>query len=400
MKFPLYIAQRFLLGGKGAGTSRFTGWIAIIGIAAGAFAMILALAVLNGFEGRVANKIRGLEGDVRLEGNFADLRTDSLAVVIKGLPFVTDMSPYQERMGLLLGRNNERRVVTFKAVNSGQVNNFYRLEMEETSLPSSYPDVYIGQVVAHRLNLQAGDEVRLLSPLDHSGGLGLPRQVTGIVRGIFQAQVLDYDDRLVYIPGTVGSALFTRKKGLDGIDLRIKPEAEFPAVLRQLNSLLPPTIKGRSFTELHEGLFQAMRMERLGSLAILSLIILVACFNLASTLVLVSYQKIREIGILRTLGTSGKGIQRIILAQGFMVGGAGLAAGLILGLALVFVQQQVGIFPLPEEIYFMNKVPMVLSPRDVVVVPLIAVSLIFVSAYLASRRAVLIQPKKAVHMEK
>jgi len=156
----------------------------------------------------------------------------------------------------------------------------------------------------------------------------------------------------------------------------------------------------RSFTELHEGLFQAMRMERLGSLAILSLIILVACFNLASTLVLVSYQKIREIGILRTLGTSAAGIQRIILTQGFMVGGAGLVAGLMLGLGLVLLQQRVGIFPLPEEIYFMNKVPMVLFPRDVVVVPLIAVSLIFVSAYLASRRAVLIQPKEAVHMEK
>jgi lipoprotein-releasing system permease protein len=303
-------------------------------------------------------------------------------------------------MGLILSATGERRVVTFKAVIVSQLDEFYRLDMVKSPFTSPYPDVYIGQVLAHRLNLQVGDDVRLLSPLDYAGGMGLPRQVKGFVRGIFKAQVLDYDDRLVYVPTTVGRTLFTRKTGWDGIDLRLAPQAELTEVVGRLKSLLPPTVKVRSFTELHEGLFQAMRMERLGSLAILSLIILVACFNLASTLVLVSYQKIREIGILRTLGTSAAGIQRIILTQGFMVGGAGLVAGLMLGLGLVLLQQRVGIFPLPEEIYFMNKVPMVLFPRDVVVVPLIAVSLIFVSAYLASRRAVLIQPKEAVHMEK
>lgn len=400
MKFPLYIAQRFLLGGKGAGPSRFTGWIAIIGIAAGAFAMILALAVLNGFEGRVAQKISGIEGDVRLEGNFTGLEGDRLEALLTALPFVTGISPYQQRRGLLLGREGERRVVTFKAVAPGQVEDFYRLELETSSLTSPYPDVYIGQVLAHRLNIQVGDYVRLLSPLDDSGGLGLPRQVKGFVRGIFKAQVLDYDDRLVYLPTAVGKTLFTRKKGLDGVDLRLHSPGELAGVVTQLKALLPPDITVRSYTDLHEGLFQAMRMERLGSLAILSLIILVACFNLASTLVLVAYQKIREIGILRTLGTSARGIQRIILTQGLMVGGVGLVAGLMLGLGLVWVQQRLGIFPLPEEIYFMNTVPMVLFPRDVVVVPLIALGLILVSAYLASRRAVLIQPKEAVHMEK
>jgi len=195
MKFPLYIARRFLLGGKGAGPSRFTGWIAIIGIAAGAFAMILALAVLNGFEGRVAKKIRGIEGDVRLTGRFDTGEGDRLMAIIGDLPTVMDRAPFQERMGLLLGREGERRVVTFKAVEPGKVQDFYRLDLEETALPSPYPDVYLGSVLAHRLNLQVGDNVRLLSPLDHSGSLGLPREVKAFVRGIFRAQVFPLAER-------------------------------------------------------------------------------------------------------------------------------------------------------------------------------------------------------------
>jgi lipoprotein-releasing system permease protein len=143
-----------------------------------------------------------------------------------------------------------------------------------------------------------------------------------------------------------------------------------------------------------------MRMERLGTMAVLSLIVLVACFNLMSTLVLVTYQKIREIGILRTLGTTARRIQSIILMQGIMIGGLGAVVGIVISLMLVAAQNQFGLFPLPEEIYFIDKLPMVFNAVDLIAVICISFVFILISSIVASSRTLKINPKEVVYLEK
>jgi len=132
----------------------------------------------------------------------------------------------------------------------------------------------------------------------------------------------------------------------------------------------------------------------------LSLIIIVAAFNLTSTLVLVTYQKIREIGILRTLGAPASTIKSIIIKQGMLIGGIGAAVGLIISIGLVFMQNYLGFLPLPREIYAFDKLPMVLTIWDILLVPIIAFLLIILSSYIAAKRAMSIEPKEAVHLEK
>jgi len=127
---------------------------------------------------------------------------------------------------------------------------------------------------------------------------------------------------------------------------------------------------------------------------------LVACFNLMSTLVLVTYQKIREIGILRTLGTTARRIQSIILIQGIMIGGIGAVVGITASLLLVAVQNQFGLFPLPEEIYFIDKLPMVFKAVDLMAVICISFVFILISSAVASSRTLKINPKEAVYLEK
>jgi len=141
-------------------------------------------------------------------------------------------------------------------------------------------------------------------------------------------------------------------------------------------------------------------MERIGAIVVLSLIILVASFNLTSTLVLVTIQKIREIGILRAVGATTGMIRSILMKQGFMIGGIGAAVGLGLSFLVVIVQVNFGLLRLPEDIYFMKNLPMILTIKDVILVPSIAIILISISSGLAAQRAVLIQPKDAVHLEK
>jgi lipoprotein-releasing system permease protein len=143
-----------------------------------------------------------------------------------------------------------------------------------------------------------------------------------------------------------------------------------------------------------------MRVERLGALAVLCLIILVASFNLVSTLVLVIIQKIREIGILRAIGTSKINIKKIILTQGSLIGGVGVVIGIGISTVLIFIQNQYGIIPLPADVYFINQLPMVITTTDLFVVLLIAIFFILFSGLIASKRATNIGIRESLQWEK
>lgn len=400
MKFAFTIARRFMLGGKGAGPSQLTGWISIIGLATGTFALIVILAILNGFEERVTSRVVGFEGDLRITAVVDDVNLTKILDTVLRDKYVVDALHYYERKGLISSSSQDQRLVTFKAIPIDRFKEFYDIRIDGSKEKPNDRSVYVGQVLARRLNVGVGDKINLMSPIDHSGNVGLPRRFSGTIAGIFHAEVLDVDDRVIFLPLQLGERLFTRKKGLDGVDVRLHDSEKANELKRYFRRILPGGISIKSWADLNSSLFNAMRMERLGTMAVLSLIVLVACFNLMSTLVLVTYQKIREIGILRTLGTTARRIQSIILIQGIMIGGIGAVVGIIASLFLVAVQNQFGLFLLPEEIYFIDKLPMVFKAVDLIAVICISFIFIIISSAVASSRTLKINPKEAVYLEK
>lgn len=399
MKFSTYIAKRFMLGGKGAGASRFTGWIAIIGMAIGCFALIISIAVLNGFELQVAEKIIGFEGDLRISKIKPGMDQD-VYNYLKSDKNISLIEPFIERKGVVLTRNADVRMVSFKAVSFKNIVNFYNLGLDSLILNENTPQILLGTLLAERLQVEVGDNIKIMSPIDSPIQIGLPRILNAEVVGIFQIDVLDYDDRIVFIPLKYGKQLFLRKKSVDGYDTRLVGRNHIDMVKDELRLHFGSNTRIESWEDIHQGLFNAMRMERIGAIVVLSLIVLVAAFNLTSTLVLVTYQKIREIGILRTLGASAKMIKSIIIKQGIIIGGVGAVVGLSLSIGIVALQNYYGFLPLPQDIYAFNKLPMVLSVWDIILVPFIAFLLIILSSYIAAKRAMLIEPKEAVHLEK
>lgn len=399
MKFSTYIAKRFMLDGKGAGTSRFTGWIAIIGMAIGSFALIISIAVLNGFELQVADKIIGFEGDLRIS-KIEPSMAENVYEHLKGENNISQIVPFMERKGIVLTSNNSVRMVSFKAVPFDQINEFYNLGLDSVIVKANTPQLLLGTLLAERLQVKVGDNIKIMSPIDNPIQIGLPRILNVEIAGIFQIDVLDYDDRIVFIPLKYGKQLFLRKKLVDGYDTRLVNRNNVDVTKKELRSYFGSNARIESWEDIHEGLFNAMRMERIGAIFVLSLIILVAAFNLTSTLVLVTYQKIREIGILRTLGASAKVIKSIIIKQGIIIGGVGAVVGLVISVGIVILQNQLGFLPLPQDIYAFDKLPMVLTVWDVILVPIIAFLLIILSSYIAAQRAMLIEPKEAVHLEK
>jgi len=395
MNFSLKIAKRFLIGGKGSGPSRLTGWISIIGLTIGCMAMILSVSILNGFESRVVSKIIGFEGDLRIT-NVKDW--SKFESYISSLNGVKSTMLFQKRKSLLIGRNNSQRMVELKSIEIPKISEFYDLNIKQVN-SSKTQQIILGEMTARRLNLNLGDEVRILSPIDNGSAWGLPIQVQCIVSGIFNVQVLDLDDKIAFISKDVGQKLFLRKNGPDGLDIRLDKNSDFQIIANMIKNKFP-NIKVNKWSDLHSELFNAMRFERIGALFVLSLIIVVACFNLITTLILVTAQKIRQIGILQVMGCSQKVIKTIIMSQGVMIGSIGITAGLIFGVIIIILQNTHGLIPLPEDVYFISFLPMNIYFYDIITILSISFGMVILSVSIAAKRSTMISTLDAVYLEK
>lgn len=395
MKFHHYIAKRFALGGKGAGASRFTGWISILGMGIGCFALVLAVAVLQGFESKVIDKIIGFEGDIRILGSLNQSELEK----IRELPGVQSLIPFMERKGLVRGNGSKIRLITLKAVDPKALDEFYDISMPDRIDWVVEKPLYIGQTMAMRLNVREGDRLSLMSPVDNSGLFGLPKIVTGTIAGVFSAEVLQFDDDIAFIPLAVGHTLFNRKADIDGYDIRCV-KSELAAETKMEILTIIPGKNVETWADMHAALFSAMRMERIGAILILSLIIVVAAFNLTTTLVLVSSQKASELGILRAMGANKSLIEKIIYRQGILIGGSGAAAGFALGCFLVFMQIRFQLITLPADIYFATILPVELTFNAAMTIILIAMLSIVFASKLAARRLRFIDPIHTLFLEK
>ena len=395
MSFSSLIARKFMFSRKEVGPSRFTGSIAIIGIAVGTMAMILSVSVLNGFESRIIEKIIGFEGDVKVSG---DIDYEKNINNLYSIDNVEDFLLYKERKGLILGKDSIARMITMKSVDIDKIKNFYDINLEDI-IVSDLPVIVLGKTTASRLNLNIGDEVKIMSPLDQNAIWGFPRQVKSIVGGIFDVQVLDFNDRVAFIPSEIGKKLFIRKNNYDGIDIKIKEDSNPNIVKKSIKEIIPNS-KIETWKELHSKLFSAMKLERIGSLIVLSLIVLVGCFNLSTTLMLITIQKIKQFGILSALGATKKIIRDIIIRQGIFTGSIGIILGLTIGLSAVLIQNIFGIIKLPGDIYFTSKLPMIIYFSDFILIALIALTMVSLSSVIAARRTSSISAKNTIVLEK
>jgi len=253
--------------------------------------------------------------------------------------------------------------------------------------------------LAQRLNVSVGDPLTIMSPIDQSSSLGLPILLDVKVGKIFNSQVLDFDDRIVFINKEMGNRIFLRKKNYDGIDLRLIDRKNLSSIVLKIKNDFK-NISVYSWEDLHKALINAMRLERLGALAVLCLIILVSSFNLISTLVLVIIQKIRQIGILRAIGVSNLDIRKIIVTQGVLIGGVGVFIGTLLSLLLIIIQNIYGVIPIPSDIYFISELPMIINLNDIFLVSFISLIFIIFSSLIASRQAVKIGIRESLQWEK
>ena len=387
-----------MLGDSGSGPSRINGWVSIIGMTIGTFAILISLSVMNGFEERVIAKLIGFEGDIKITSN-SNTNLEGIFNQIRSHSSIDKALLYKERIGMILAKDDSKRIVTFKSIDIENLDSFYNIDFINKGFSISKDGIAIGYLLAQRLNVDVGDPLMIMSPIDQSNSFGLPILINVKVGKIFNSQVLDFDDRIVFISKEMGDRIFLRKKSYDGIDIRLNDKEELSSVILKMQNDYK-NVSVYSWEDLHEALITAMRLERLGALAVLCLIILVSSFNLISTLVLVIIQKVRQIGILRAIGANNKHIRKIIITQGMLIGGIGAFIGILASLLLITIQNVYGIISIPSDIYFISQLPMIINSNDIFVVVLISLMFIIGSSLIASKQAVKIGIRESLQWEK
>lgn len=220
-----------------------------------------------------------------------------------------------------------------------------------------------------------------------------------IVRGIYDSDNKEYDSKYAYISIDNARELFKINSDIDGIEIRLKNINESENVKSNLSSKLDSNLSVMTWYDLHSDFYSILKIERWVAFIILSLIILVATFNILGSLTMTVIEKKRDIGILKAMGASEKQITNIFLFEGVVVGLTGMLAGSTLGLVLTLLQKYYGIYKLNASVYRIDALPVELRLTDFIYIPLAALLLCFLASLYPSKRAAKIDPVQSIRWE-
>ena len=407
LPFELFLCLRYLKP-KRTFVSVIT-LISLAGVTIGVWVLIVVIAVMSGFDRELREKLMGMHAHVTVTGGLIEHDKDLLKTALE-TPHVKAATPFA--MGLVL-IEFEHRVATpyLKGIDPKREVTVSQLGqyIKEGSLDLDGDKVVIGHELAAQYGIFLGDKITVYSPrnLEKKGEeVYLPMELT--VTGIFESGMYEYDVGLIFTSLETAQELYDLGNAVQGIEITTDdPINGAAAVADALNKKLPPPLRAQTWAQMNQRLLGAIAVEKSVMFFILTFIIIVAAFGIMSTLITVTVQKTREIGVMKALGAASGKILRIFLLQGFIVGVFGVAIGIGLGLLTVhninpinhFLSQVVGIDLFPRDIYNFLSIPAFLTIRDLLTIGVSALVICTLAGLLPAVRAARLQPAEALRYE-
>jgi len=392
-----FIATRYFFTTQ---RNRFISWvggISIIGIALGVIALIITMAILNGFEGEVTRRITSFIPHLTVRGDV------SVQACREAVPQARSVYLSMERKALL-EMQDEQRVLNVRAIGEDSWNHLVKADAFSSDIgrlvasEAGLPGIVIGAGIADELYLTLGDTIMIKSPLDvRQGFLRIPQRHF-VVTAIFQSDIFDFDRNLAIIHYREGRRLFKSSSSsaihIQFDDYMMAADA-VPALQR-----IDDRLEIRTWYDQHQTLFDAMQMEKWGSFIGLNLIILVAVFNIVSSLMMMVLEKTGSIGILRVMGASSRSIRQIFNLQGLMVAIIGVLFGTLAGVLLVLGQKKWSWIALPEDIYLIPVLPVEMFWSEVIIVGVVAFVIVLLSIRYPAKKAASLVPLDAINYKR
>ncbi len=407
--YTFFIANRYLRSKRRTGFISLITYISAAGVMLGTMTLVIVLSIANGFEHEVRARIIGLDAHLRLS-SFDENGNRDWPKALDSLATMDDViaaSPFVMQKGMIRNRKHTEGCLIrgIEPATVGEVNDLPNLLVAGslTNLDTdddSLAGIVIGRYMSEMLYAVPGDTVFLFNP-SGSGPFSQPRVGQYRVVGVFESGLAEFDQVFVYISLKEAQQLFQMGEKVSGIDVRLtKTDNELAdRVKAEIKEKVGYPWYTRTWFEMRKNLFVWMQLEKWAFFIVLSLIILVAAFNIISTLVMVTMEKRKEIGILVAMGATSREISRIFIMQGFVVGVIGTGMGLFIGWLLLFIQQTFHILHLPPEVYLLENFPVLMKPMDFVWVGLVGVALCLLAAVYPARQASKLDPVEAIRYE-
>lgn len=409
-----FLARRYLASRRGGRLLSFITWISLGGVTVGVTALVVVIGVMTGMQNELRDKILGSYPHFMVLQSGPSLRLEDWERVvekIEAVDGVVSASPMgYTRVGIL--RSDYAEVMDLYGVElddpgvsvTAMADSLRSGDISLERAPGGLTPVVMGMGIAHRMSLFKGDTVRIIS-LENvkvsPNGDYVPTMDEWVVSGIFATGHYDFDMRNGYAALTDVQDLLELAPGtVSYVAGRTDDLWNAPAIAESVHEALggwPYVVD--PWTQTHRQLFSALKLEKLAMAVIVSLIVLVAAFNIVGTLVMVVVNRTKEIGILKAMGLTRLDTLRTFVFQGLWIGICGTLAGLSLGLLLSVLIERYGLIPIPPDIYFVDNLPVSLSPWDIVWIAGGSLLVSFLATIYPARQASGLVPVEAIRHE-
>jgi lipoprotein-releasing system permease protein len=406
------MALRYLRARRQEGFISVIAWFSLLGIALGVATLIIVMAVMNGFRQELLTRILGINGHLSVYGKTSQIRDfDPIAERIAKVDGVRVVTPMIEGQVMVTARGVAQGAV----VRGIRAEDLRRRKIVSDNIKSGSLDAFrgpstiiIGTRLAQKMGVSVGDKITLISPKGNATAFGtVPRMRAYTVGATFQIGMYEYDSSFIFMPLDTAQVFFKHPGAVSNMEVFVDDPDDAVAIGREISRALKGAARIHDWQRVNASFFNAIQVERNVMFLILTLIILVAAFNIISSLIMLVKDKARDIAILRTMGATRGTIMRVFFIAGASVGTIGTMAGFGLGVAFTnnienirqWIQGLIGTDLFAAEIYFLSQLPAVVDPSEVVAVVLMGLGLSFLATLYPAWRAAKIDPAEALRYE-
>lgn len=412
-RYERMIAKRYLLPGKGEGFIFLVAGISLFAVMLGVAALIIVMSVMNGFRAELFDKIVGLNGHAVVQGYGGKL-TDWREVLAEArkTPGVTSATPLIEQP-LMASSDGRVEGVLLRGMamadmrrNSTIAGNVVQGDLRD--LKPGADKIAIGARLAETLGVRVGNQISLISPQGLTTPFGsVPRIVSYQIAAIFEVGVYEYDKAFVLMPMEDAQILLLLGDAVGMIEIQTVDADKVGPILAPLAEKVASKALVSDWRSMNAQLFEALAVERVAMFVVLSIIILVAVFNILSSLIMLVRAKSRDIAILRTMGATRAGLIKIFVTVGVTIGALGIIAGLILGAVFLYFRQAVVNFIQlvtgqnlwDPSIRFLTELPAKTDPFEVIAICTMALVFSFLATLYPAFKAASTDPVQVLRYE-